>query len=164
MDCIEVELLCHLCDVHLAGACAFLGKHSLLDIRLGVPDYFSEHLGEAGGVIGLFESIALESFCNLRIAFAVGLTAHCDVHSDLGAFAHEVVLETLKYESAFLSLRDFVGDSDYMLGNELQTCSLFHLLEFRSRNFALRAELRSGVTFVNIAANRADPFSHSNVF
>ena len=70
VDGVIAELLGADRDGELALAGAALGLHALLDIGLGVPYHLAEEFGDAGGVVGLFESIALEGVGNLGIALA----------------------------------------------------------------------------------------------
>ena len=83
MDGVEVLLLGIAGDAHLVFASASLSVHALLKVGLGVPHHITEQLGELSGVFGLFPSITFESLSDFRIAFAVGLTAHRQIHAHL---------------------------------------------------------------------------------
>ena len=75
MNGVEVLRLGKLSDTELILACALLGKHSLLNVGLCVPDALSEKFGELCSMLGLLEGIPLEGIGNLRITFPVGLAA-----------------------------------------------------------------------------------------
>ena len=47
-------------------------------------------------MLSLLECVALESIGDLRISFALRLTGHREVHSDLGALPVEVVVQALE--------------------------------------------------------------------
>ena len=70
MDCIEVLLLCKLCDAELVLACSLLSEHSLLYVSLGVPYYLAKKLSELCRMLSLFPSVSLECLCNLRITLS----------------------------------------------------------------------------------------------
>ena len=150
MDGVVAEFLRTLGEFELAGAGAVFGVAAELDVllRAGGED-FAEQFGELGGVFGLFESVTLEGVGDFRIAFALGLTAHGEVHADFRAFAGEVGLE------AFDDLRVRVGgDADGVLASPLQIFRFFNF-EFRAGALALGAERRGLVTFVDITADGA---------
>ncbi len=73
-------------------------------------------------MLGLFPGDPLVGFADLRVAFALGLTAHRQVHADLGALAGEVHLQPLDDLGV-----DILGHSDAMLISPLQGsgCALF---------------------------------------
>ena len=101
----------------------------------------------------LFECISLERFRNLRIAFALCLTAHCQIHANLGALAVEV-----HYQAVIDFLVYALRNADLMLASK--GSALFLLDELLSRRFALGAELRSLLTFIDITAYRTHKFFH----
>ena len=82
-------------DGQFAFAGAAFGFCALLEVGLGVPDHLTEQFGDAGGVVGLLEGVAAEGVGHLRIALALGLAAHREVHAHLAAFAVEVVVQAL---------------------------------------------------------------------
>ena len=153
MYSIEVEGLSLLGNSHLTFAGASLGFHALLEVCLGVPNTFTDKLCETAGVISLFESITLESLGYFGITFAVGLTAHGQIHTYLAAFAFEVRLQAFPY----FGIAAF-GNADYVLCYELEVAVLFQLFELASGNFALRAALRGFWTFVDVSTNGANKF------
>ena len=50
----------------------------------------NRHGGKLRGVLCLFKSDALVGFCDLGVTFAVGLTAHGEIHTNLGALTGKV--------------------------------------------------------------------------
>ena len=80
VDGIESGSLGVLGNTELVLAGSGLSGSTLLEVGLGVPNALAEQLGKAAGVVGLFESIALESLCNFGIALAVGLTGWPDTY------------------------------------------------------------------------------------
>ena len=90
---------------------------------------------------------------DFRIAFSVGDSGHGEVHADFGAFAVEVLAEAFE---------DFGGDAgsdaDGVFGGPAHGAGFF--LKFGCRGFALRAEFRRGIAFVNVTADRTDKSFH----
>ncbi len=83
MDGVEVELLSERGEVFLASASAVLGIDAHLEVLLrGVGEDFAEELCEFRCMLSFLECIALESLSDFRIAFAVCLAAHGEVHAD----------------------------------------------------------------------------------
>ena len=108
-------------------------------------------------MLRLFKGIALERLGNLRIALAVGLTAHCQVHTHLGALAVEIVVETFQN----LGILYVLGHAKHVLGHKHQRAlGLCYFNEFFTRHAAQGAFLGSGVTFVDISAYGASKFCH----
>ena len=105
-------------------------------------------------MLGLLPCVALVGLGDFGIALTVGLTAHGQVHAHLGAFAHEVVLQTLpELLAGALSVADLV------LGYELQVA--FRLYDFNElvlADLAHRALLGSLGTFVDISTYGTTPF------
>src|SRR5574344_1489457 len=101
-------------------------------------------------MLGLFERIALEGLGDLRISLALRLTRHRKVHSDLAAFAVEMVLKTL-CDFRILDL----AVANYMLARPSLLAGLSLLdFELRAWNAALGALLRSRIADMYIPANR----------
>jgi hypothetical protein len=141
-------------NIGLARAGAVFGLYSEFKVFPGaVGNYLTEQFGKFGGVFGLFKRIALVGFGNLRIAFTLGNAAHRQVHADLGTLTVKVSPEIVE-DVLFNTL----GDANHMLGGKSASGSL--LLEFGSRRFAGRAELRRGVSRMNIPADCTNPFLH----
>ena len=89
-----------------------------------------------------------------------GLTAHSQIHTHLGAFAHEMSFETFHNFGIFYNTV-----ADMMLSNELKSFTVINdFFEFRSRNSALRTTFGSLITFVYITAYGADKFLFHNVW
>ena len=151
--CIVVELLCPLCNSKLALAGSGLSLYSLLKIGLGVPDNVTEKLCELGSVLGLLESISLESLCNFRITFAVSLTAHCQIHADLTALTVEVSLKT--FMNLFVAV---LGNTDDVLAGPALRAFFLELSEFVSLCMTYRTFCRRVLTFIYISADKTSEF------
>ena len=151
--CVVVEFLCPLCDGKLALAGSGLSLDSLLKISLGVPDNVAEKLCELGSVLGLLESISLESLCNFRITFAVSLTAHCQIHSDLTALTVEVSLKT--FMNLFVAV---LGNTDDVLAGPALRAFFLELSEFVSLCMTYRTFCRRVLTFIYISADKTSEF------
>ena len=94
MDGVEVQLLCQLGELGLAGGCAVLGFDAHLEVLLGgVGHDFAQQFGELGGVISLFVGWLFPVQTDLGVAFAMCDACHCQIHADFGALAHEVGAE-----------------------------------------------------------------------
>ena len=106
-------------------------------------------------MFSFFESIAFESFCNLRIAFAVSLTAHSEVHTNFSSFTHEMSIQILNH----LFIRR-LSYANHVFCCESQFAIIFNFFEFFSRLTTLWAFFWSGVTFVNKTTNFANKFFH----
>ena len=155
MDGVVAKFFRAFGEFELASAGAVFGIATELEVllRTGGED-FAEQFGKFGGVFGLFESVTLVGVSDFRIAFALGLTAHGEVHADFRAFAGEVGLE------AFDDLRIRVGgNTDGVLASPLQFFGFFNF-EFRAGAFALGAERGGLVTFVDITADGANKTFH----
>ena len=100
-------------------------------------------------MLGLLESVTLESVRNLRIAFPLGLTAHGKVHTHLGAFAVEMVPETLKD----LRIFDFTVADVVLTGPLWFSILVFYLHEFARGCLTLGATLRRVLSLIDKPAN-----------
>ena len=135
VDGIPILSLGILGDAELILAGTSLSVHALLEVGLGIPDYVTKQLSELGSMLSLLPGIALEGIGHLGITLAIGLTAHRQIHTYLGALARKVGIEILDH---FLVNAIFLGNTDDMLLYELDASSFFNeLLELRSRNTAL---------------------------
>lgn len=89
------------------------------------------------------------------IAFAVSGAAHCEIHTDFGAFAFEVGAQTF----------DDVGGSALRDADDVfcrpHSRAFFLLIELLSGGFADGALFGCFVAFVNVTANGTDKFRHS---
>ena len=158
MDCIVVELLCLGSDGELALACTSLSLNAFLKIGLGIPYYITEKLCEFGSMLGLFESISLESLCDFRIALTLCLTAHCQIHADLSALAGEMSLQTL------MNLRvTTFGNAYYMFAGPASLAFFLYLDEFVSLCMAYRALCRRMLTLINVTAYESSEFLFHNI-
>ena len=112
VDSIQTFSLGALGDFHLAVAGTAFCFCTLFEVGLGVPYAVANELGEAAGVVCLFESIALECFGDFGIALTVCLTRHGEIHAHLGAFAFEVSLQTFHdvFGATFGNADDVFGD------------------------------------------------------
>lgn len=155
VDCVEVCGFCVSCDSHFVFAGSGFGVHAFFEVCFGVPDDVSEEFGEFGAVFGFFEGVAFECFGDFGVSFAVGLAAHCDVHSDFGCFAEEVCVEVFDHFVACAFCF-----ADFVFGDELECVGFNEFFEFFFRLFALRAEFGGFVSFVYVAAYGADEFFH----
>ena len=158
MDSIVVELLCLGSDGELALACTSLSLNAFLKIGLGIPYYITEKLCKFRCVLGLFESISLESLCDFRIALTLCLAAHCQIHADFGALSHEVGLQTLMD----LRVATF-GNTYYMFAGPASLAFFLYLDEFVSLCMAYRALCRWILTFVNVTAYETSEFLFHNI-
>ena len=95
MDRIKVGSLGSLCYIHLTSTSSTLCLCALLEVCFGIPHNITYQLCKATCMVGLFKSIAFECLCNLGITLAIGLTAHCKIHTHLGALTHEMCLQTV---------------------------------------------------------------------
>ena len=152
MNGVVAEFLGALCDHQLALTGALFGICAHLDILLRIGrDNLTEKLGKLCGVLSLLERVTLESLGDFRISVALRLTAHGKVHSDFGALAHEVVLETLHDLCVFnLACANLVLASPNLLSG-----GHFLNLELRTQSTALRALLGGGIAFMDVTANGA---------
>ncbi len=140
-----------------AGAC--LGLIALLEVGLGVPNHLTEQFGETCAVVCLFKGITSESLSNLRITFAVGLTAHCQIHADLGSLCHILGVKVFEH-----LITGAFGDADDMFGHKVKSGALVEDLPFNYL-FTLWASFRSFFSFINEAANWTyEFFLHDNLF
>ena len=154
---VEVQFFRTLSDFELIFTSTGFSHHSFLEVGLGVPNDFSEQFSETRSVVCLFECIAAESLCDLRISFAVSLTSHSEVLTYFGTFAHEVRTQTFSDNRVFLVFSHaedvFANEIEFVVGGYFPFNDLF----------ALRATLGSFGTFVYIAANRANKFLYHSV-
>ena len=105
-------------------------------------------------MLGLFPCVTFVCFGYFRIAFAVCLAAHGQVHAYFCAFPGKVCVEV------FYHFRIAAFCHSYLVfGNERQAFGRFYqFLELAGRNMALWAFFRRGVAFVYITAYGADEF------
>ena len=103
-------------------------------------------------MLSLFESVALESLCNFRIALAVRLAAHREVHADFGTFASEIIVERF-HNLSILHL----AVSEFVLAGKLFTC-LQHLYEFLALGVAKGTLCRRVFAFVHVSAYETSEF------
>ena len=134
------------------------GLIALLEVGLGVPDHFSQELGNAGGVVGLFKGVTFEGVGNFRITFPLGLTAHGQVHAHFRAFSGKVVLQA----GPNLRVASF-GNTQHVLTGPLGTIGLFFDLDkLFGLGVAYRAFCGGSVSFVYVSAHQASEFLFHN--
>lgn len=152
VDSVEVVLLSQTGDAGFVLASTAFSHHAFLKVGLGIPYHFANQFAELGSMLSLFPCIALESLGNFGIAFAVGLTAHGQIHTYLCALTVEVFLQALhNLFGATLSHAQFVSSYKFQ--------ALFlEFLELRSGNSTLRALFRCAFAFMYIAAYGANKF------
>ena len=97
VDCVETGSLGVLGNAELVLASTSFSSGTLLQIGLGVPNALAQQLSETAGVVCLLEGIALESLSNLRIALAVCLTSHSQIHTNLTTLTVEVVAQVVNH-------------------------------------------------------------------
>ena len=97
VDSVETSGLGVLGDAELILAGTSLSSSTLLEVRLGVPYALTQQLCKTRGVVGLLESITLESLSDLGIALAVSLTGHGQIHTYLTALAIEMVAQVIDH-------------------------------------------------------------------
>jgi hypothetical protein len=108
-------------------------------------------------VLCLLPSITLESLGDLGITLAISLAAHRQIHTNLGALTHKVILQTL--DNLFVNT---LSNANHVLVNKLKIAFLlYELNELICANLAKGALLGSCITFVNITAYGTFPFLHS---
>ena len=156
VDGVVAQFLCAGGEVQFALAGTGLCVSPLLEVCLGVPDNLSKKLCELGGVLCLLKGIAPEGGGDSRVALAVCLPAHCQVHTNLRALSVEVVAESLHYFSVFYNavLEVVLTGEAFLTFNDL--------FEFFLFSAALRAELRRVLSFIYIAANHTSEFLFHN--
>ena len=97
VDSIEASLFgSHGNTVFLfTGTC--FGCRTLLKIGLSVEHALAEEFSETTGMVGLFKTIATEGFSDLRIALAVSLAGHSQIHTYLAALTIEVCTQVVNH-------------------------------------------------------------------
>ena len=142
------------CQLALAGT--GFRHHSLVQVGLGVPDNLSEELGELGCVLSLLESVALEGIGNFRVSLALRLAAHCQVHSNLGAFSVKVVTQALHYFLVF-----YYTVLEVVLTGPVEAV-VHYFNEFFFLCAALGTELGRVLSFIYVTANETSEFLFHN--
>ena len=104
-------------------------------------------------MLSFLERIALESFGDFGIAFAIGLAAHGEVHTYFAAFTVEVGGEV--GDHLFVAT---LGDTYLVFCNELEGCFRVEFAESGTGSAALGAFFGCFCAFVHIAAGLADKF------
>ena len=160
MDSVETCSLSVLSNAELIFASTSLSSSTLLQIGLSIPNALAQQFCETRSMVSLLKSITLESLGNLRIALAIGLTSHCEVHTDFATLAIEVVAQVLNHLFA-----DTLGltITNLMNGGVGHISIFLQFRELRGRSLTDGALLGSRIAFVNITTNGADKlFLHNN--
>ena len=165
VDRIEIVLLCELCKLELACGCAVLGLYTHFKILLGgVGDDLAEKLRKLCCVLRFLKRCLLPVESDLGITLTGCDSAHCEVHTDLGAFAFKI-----RTESADDLLSYFFGNvcAELLADADNVLCCpallSLHLGELAAGDLALGAEFGRSISLVNITAYGANPFFH-NIF
>ena len=170
-------VLCHLmncvvCSIHtrslsilgnteLILACTTLSSNTCLKIALCILQYIAQQFSKLACVLSLLKSVTLESLSNFRIALAVSLTAHCQIHTNLTTLTIEVSLKVLNHLSSCIFLACSTKSVNSSKSRTVHW--VFHFLELASRSLANRALLRSLCTFMNITTYCANKFLFHNI-
>jgi len=157
VDSVEIELFSTLSDAELVLSSTSLSQHSLLYVGLRVPNNPAKEFSELSAMVSLLKRIATESLCDLGIALAIGLTAHCQIHTYLGSLTHEVSVEVSTH-----LLVGVLSYTDNVLANESNTCCFVYNFPSKTCLLALGANSGSFSTFMNVATNRANKFLSHN--
>ncbi len=131
-----------------------LGINSHLQVGLGIGgDDFTEKLCETSRMIGLFEGDALIGFGNLGKTFTISLTAHRQIHPDLGTFTDEIGAQPLKNFSI-----NILGHTDTVLIGPGKIARL--LFKFIGTDTANGAGRRGSISFVNVTTDLTNKLLH----
>ena len=94
VDSVEVESLGALSQIELPAARAVLSVNTHLKVLLGGVGYdLAEQLSKLCSVLSLLVSSLLPVQTDFRVAFAVSDAGHCQIHTDLGALALEMLAQ-----------------------------------------------------------------------
>ena len=97
VDGIKAGSLGILGNAELILACTSLSSSTLLQVGLGIPNALAQELSKTTGMVGLLKSITLESLSNLGIALTIGLTSHCQIHTNLTTLTIEMVAQVVDH-------------------------------------------------------------------
>ena len=110
-------------------------------------------------MVGLLESITLESLGNLWIALAIGLTSHSQILAYLAALAVEVCTQVVNH---FLANTLGLAVANAVNGGVSGLTLVLQFRELRCGSLTDWALLRSSIAFVDITTNGANElFLHS---
>ena len=162
VDGIKAGSLGILGNAELILACTSLSSSTLLQVGLGIPNALTQELSKTTGMVGLLKSITLESLSNLGIALTIGLTSHCQIHTDLTALPIEMVTEVVNH---LLAHTLGFAVTDTMNGSIGNITILLQFRELGSRSLTNRALLRCSIAFIDISTNGANKlFLHNPWF
>ena len=155
VDSIEASLFgSHGNTVFLfTGTC--FGCGTLLKIGFCVEHALAEEFSETTGMVGFFKTIATEGFSDLRIALAVSLAGHSQIHSYLTALGIELMAEVFYH---FFGNTLNLSVTKLMNGGIGGFSFFFEFSKLRSGGFADRATLGGFGSFIDVAADGTDKF------
>ena len=97
VDSIQVQFFSTLSDTSLVSASTAFSIHAFFQVGFGIPNTITQQFCEFGSVFSFFPSVAFESFSDFGITFAIGLTAHSQIHTNFSAFTHKVVVQVFNH-------------------------------------------------------------------
>ena len=154
MDSIQVQSLSAFSQVGFACGCTVFSFYTHFQVLFGGVGYnFAQQFCEFSSMFSFFESSFFPVQADFRIAFAESYAAHCQVHTNFGAFAVEVSAQV-----SFDIFRNVGSDAYNVLGSPAHFSS--HFLEFGSGSAALRAFCRSSFAFIYITTYLTYKFFH----
>ena len=152
---VQVLLLGQFGQLRLAEARAKLSLRAQLQVLLGGRgQHLAEQLGKLGGVLRLFQRIALERLGHLGVALALRHAAHGQIHAHFAALALEVGAQ------AGQDLRVTAGGhaDDMLRGIGL---FLVHDLDkLAAGRLALGAKLGRGIALIDVTADGTTKLLH----
>ena len=148
VDCVKAFFFGAFGKFEFTAGCAVFRFNAFLKILFGGGAYeFTEKFAEFCGVFSLFEGCFFPVKTNFGITFTVCGSCHCEIHTNLGAFAFEVRLQ------AFVDvLRNALTDADDVFCRP----SFFRAVvfdEFDAGATALGAFFGCAIAFVNVTAD-----------
>ena len=157
VDSVQTVLLCQLCQLKLSCAGAVFSCHSYRKVFLGgVGNALAQKLRKLGSVLCLLVCRLFPVQTDFRIALTEGYSCHCQVHSDLSAFAVEVGTQSLNDFGRNLTL--------FAVAHNVLGCPggvvLHHFLKFFCGRLAQRTSFRRELGLYNFSANFTSPLFH----
>ena len=144
VNSIEVKLFRTFSNSEFIGTCTRLSIHTFFEVGLCVPNNVTKKFGKLGSMLSLFPCIAFESLGYFGITLAVGLTAHCKIHTNFGTLTHKMSIEVFNH-----LVVTTLCYTDNVLLNKFQL-TFYKFVELIGRNSTLRASFGSCITFMNI--------------
>ena len=156
MDGIQVQGLCLLGQVHLAGAGTALGLGTHHQVLLGAVGHdLAQQLGKAGCMVSFLISVALVSLGDLGVALTLCHTGHGQVHADLAALTLKVGAQTV---------HDLLGHALCLADayNVLGDIGVALLLNKSGGRSLANGALSRDLALSNITTDGANIFLHKN--